>query len=156
MPKPHRASTRPPSPTSFRFAVLDRVSIVEWIGTPSAADVDRVIDLLASEAARRGKFRSFVVIVSSRASMPDHDGRLAYIRNVDRTMLHCDRLQIVLAGMPFINAFARGLVTTANVVPRYRGRVSVEDTLERCTAALALELGRRPEELHRAITTALA
>jgi len=155
MPMQSRASNRPPS-MSYRLAALDRLFVVEWIGTPTAADVDRVIDALARETTQRGKVHSFVVIVSSRASMPDHDGRLAYLRNVDRTMFHCERLQIVLAGMPFINAFARGLVTTANVVPRYRGRVSIEDTLERCAAVLASELRRSPDELHRAITAALA
>lgn len=136
--------------------MLDRLLVVEWIGTPKAADVDRVVDTLAAESARRGRFRCFMVIVSANASMPDHDGRLAYLRNVERTMEHCDRMQIVLAGMPFINAFARGLVTTANVVPRYRGRVHVEDTIATCTAAIASELGRSPAELEHAIARTLA
>lgn len=114
-----------------------------------------MIDELARESSLRGRVRSFVVIVAKTASMPDHAGRLAYLRNVDRTMQLCERMHIVLDGMPFINAFARGLVTTANVVPRFRGRTFVHDTLGACLADVSSELGRTPADLERSIAAAL-
>lgn len=117
--------------------------------------MDAVIDELERVSGRNGTVRDFVVIVSKTASMPDHAGRLAYLRNVDRTMQRCVRLHIVLDGMPFINAFARGLVTTANIVPRFRGRTLVHDTLPACLVEVAREAGRTPPELERAIRAAL-
>lgn len=148
MPKSHRAPPLSPS-SSYRLVMLDGAARLEWIGPPSSGDVDRAIDLLVEESTRRGRFRCLLVVVTSSASMPDHEGRLAFIRNVDRSMLLCERMVILLMASPFVNAFARGLVTTANVMPRFRGRVAVTDDVDRCRTSLVAEHGCTPAQVDR-------
>ena len=107
----------------YRTVTSSRTLVLWWVGSPSAAEIDEVVHLLSGAAEAQGALPHYVCVISNEARPPDAAGRSAFLGRTEDVMARCEHFHLVLEANPFLNAIARGLVATASLLPRFRGRV---------------------------------
>ncbi len=123
---------------AHRRLLVDRVLAVAW-RAPEHDDITAVIDELRQVSARLGRRALYLSVIGPRA-LPQgsvRDELVGFYRDV---LTYCDSMHIVIEGNEFEMSIKRSVIANVLLVVQGRGRIFIENTLDRVRAASPIEV----------------
>jgi hypothetical protein len=121
-----------------RSLLVDRVLAVAW-RAPEHDDLIDVIDVLRRESASMGRKLLYLSVIGPRA-LPQgtvRDELVGFYRDV---LAYCDSMYVVIEGNEFEQSIKRSVIANVLLVVQGRGRIFIENSLERIRAVSPLEV----------------
>jgi hypothetical protein len=112
-----------------RRVFVGRVLAVAW-RAPEHEDLVAVIDDLRAESARIAKKLLYLSVIGPRA-LPQGGVRDALVGFYRDVLACCDSMHIVIEGNEFELSIKRSVIANVLLVVQGRGRIFIENTLER-------------------------
>ena len=115
-----------------RRLLVGRVLTVAW-RSPEHEDLVTIADELRRESARQGRKLLYLSVIGPK-SLPQgtvRDSLVGFYRDV---LASCDSMHIVLEGNEFEMSIKRSVIANVLLVVQGRGRIFIENTLERVRA----------------------
>jgi hypothetical protein len=112
-----------------RRVFVGRVLAVAW-RAPENEDLVAVLDDLRAESARTGKKLLYLSVIGPRA-LPQGGVRDALVGFYRDVLACCDSMHIVIEGNEFELSIKRSVIANVLLVVQGRGRIFIENTLER-------------------------
>ncbi len=109
--------------------LVGRVLCVAW-RSPEQEDLVAVIDELRQERARLGRKLLYLSVIGPK-SLPEGKVRDALVGFYRDILASCDSMHIVLEGNEFELSIKRSVIANVLLVVQGRGRVFIENTLDR-------------------------
>ncbi len=117
--------------------------VLWWIEAGDRADAEAGLRGLTECARQHGRKPHYVSVVCRASRPPTSEGRKGILATVPEVMASCEHLHVVLEGRPFVNSVTRGMVVAAGLMPTFRGRVTVYDSLREALFNVASITGNR-------------
>jgi hypothetical protein len=133
-----------------RRLFVGRVLVVAW-RAPENEDLVAVRDDLRVECRRLGKKLLYLSVIGPRA-LPQGDVRDALVGFYRDVLSCCDSMHIVIEGNEFELSIKRSVIANVLLVVQGRGRVFIENTLERVRALSPIEVRGELADAIRAAT----
>jgi hypothetical protein len=131
-----------------RSLFVGRVLVVAW-RAPENEDLVAVLDELRAESARLGKKLLYLSVIGPRA-LPQgavRDSLVGFYRDI---LSCCDSMHIVIEGNEFELSIKRSVIANVMLVVQGRGRIFIENTLERVRAVSPIDVRGELSEATRA------
>jgi hypothetical protein len=130
-----------------RRLLVDRVMAVAW-RAPEHADLVDVLDDMRRGQAQLGRPLLYLSVIGPRA-LPQgsvRDELVGFYRDV---LAYCDAMFVVIEGDAFELSIKRSVIANVMLAVQARGRIFIENSLERVIAMSPLELRRELTEAAR-------
>ncbi|HEY8041865.1 MAG TPA: hypothetical protein VIF15_18805 [Polyangiaceae bacterium] len=124
-----------------RRLMVDRVLVVAW-RSPEHEDLVAVVDDLRQGSARLGRRMLYLSVIGPKA-LPQGTVRESLVGFYRDILSYCDSMHIVIEGNEFEMSIKRSVIANVLLVVQGRGRIFIENTLERVKAVSPIDL--RPE-----------
>lgn len=121
-----------------RRLFVGRVMAVAW-RAPENEDLVAVIDDLRAESARLKRKLLYLSVIGPKA-LPQGDVRDALVGFYRDILSCCDSMHIVIEGNEFELSIKRSVIANVLLVVHGRGRIFIENTLERVRAVSPVDL----------------
>ncbi|MGD0526117.1 MAG: hypothetical protein ABSE49_13280 [Polyangiaceae bacterium] len=131
-----------------RRMVVGRVLCVAW-RAPESEDLVAVIDELRQARARLGRKLLYLSVIGPK-SLPEGKVRDALVGFYRDILANCDSMHVVLEGNEFELSIKRSVIANVLLVVQGRGRVFIENTLERVRDVSPSEVRTELSEAMRA------
>jgi hypothetical protein len=121
-----------------RSLLVDRVLVVAW-RAPEHDDLIEVVDVLRRENASMGKKMLYLSVIGPRA-LPQgtvRDELVGFYRDV---LAYCDSMHVVIEGNEFEQSIKRSVIANVLLVVQGRGRIFIENSLDRVCAASPIDV----------------
>jgi len=132
-----------------RRLLVDRVLVVAW-RQPELEDLESVKDQLYDASTRQGRKLLYLSVIGPKA-LPVGPVREALVDFYRQVLSFCDSMHVVIEGNEFETSIKRSVIANVLLVVQGRGRIFIENSLERAKYAAPVEV--RPE-LSKAIQDA--
>lgn len=116
-----------------RRLLVGRVLVVAW-RSPEHEDLVSVTDDLRKEKDRTGRRLLYLSVIGPK-SLPQGNVRDELVGFYRDILSSCDSMHIVLEGNEFEMSIKRSVIANVLLVVQGRGRIFIENTLERVRAA---------------------
>lgn len=126
---------------AHRSLLVERVLAVAW-RAPEHDDLVTVVDTLRQGSARLGRRLLYLSVIGPRA-LPQgtvRDELVGFYRDV---LAYCDSMHVVIEGNEFEMSIKRSVIANVLLVVQGRGRIYIENSLERVRSASPPDV--RPE-----------
>lgn len=126
---------------AHRSLLVARVLAVAW-RAPEHDDLVTVVDTLRQGSARLGRRLLYLSVIGPRA-LPQgtvRDELVGFYRDV---LAYCDSMHVVIEGNEFEMSIKRSVIANVLLVVQGRGRIFIENSLERVRSASPPDV--RPE-----------
>jgi hypothetical protein len=133
-----------------RRLFVGRVLVVAW-RSPEHEDLVAVTDDLRKESTRLGRKLLYLSVIGPK-SLPQgtvRDSLVSFYRDI---LSCCDSMHIVLEGNEFEMSIKRSVIANVLLVVQGRGRIFIENTLERVRAMSPYTVRNELEDATRAAT----
>jgi hypothetical protein len=134
-----------------RRLLVDRVLAVAW-RSPELEDIERITDLLYDASKRQSRKLLYLSVIGPKA-LPQGAVRDALVDFYRQVLSYCDSMHVVIEGNEFESSIKRSVIANVLLVVQGRGRIFIENSLERARAVAPLEVRA---ELDRAVREANA
>jgi hypothetical protein len=128
---------------AHRRLLVDRVLVVAW-RSPEHEDIVAVIDELRQSSLRLGRPLLYLSVIGPRA-LPQGNVREELVGFYRDVLTYCDSMHVVIEGNEFEMSIKRSVIANVLLLVHGRGRIFIENTLDRVRAAsphdLRAELG---------------
>jgi hypothetical protein len=121
-----------------RSLMVDRVLVVAW-RAPEHDDLIEVVDILRRESESEGRRLLYLSVIGPRA-LPQgtvRDELVGFYRDV---LAYCDSMHVVIEGNEFEQSIKRSVIANVLLVVQGRGRIFIENSLERVCAVAPIDL----------------
>jgi hypothetical protein len=121
-----------------RSLIVDRVLTVAW-RAPEHDDLIDVIDVLNRESESMGRRLLYLSVIGPRA-LPQgtvRDELVGFYRDV---LKYCDSMHVVIEGNEFEQSIKRSAIANVLLIVQGRGRIFIEDSLDRICAVSPIDL----------------
>lgn len=121
-----------------RSLLVDRVCVVAW-RAPEHDDLIEVVDILRRESASMGRKMLYLSVIGPRA-LPQgtvRDELVGFYRDV---LAYCDSMHVVIEGNEFEQSIKRSVIANVLLVVHGRGRIFIENSLERIYAVSPIDV----------------
>jgi hypothetical protein len=132
-----------------RRLLVDRVLVVAW-RQPEMEDLESVTDQLYDASTRQARKLLYLSVIGPKA-LPQgavRDALVDFYRNV---LSFCDSMHVVIEGNEFEMSIKRSVIANVLLVVQGRGRIFIENSLERVKAVAPIDVRG---EIDRAIRQA--
>lgn len=132
-----------------RRLLVDRVLVAAW-RMPEVEDLESVTNQLYDASTRQHRKLLYLSVIGPKAlpQGPVRDALVDFYRNV---LSFCDSMHVVIEGNEFEMSIKRSVIANVLLVVQGRGRIFIENSLERAVAVAPVEVRG---ELHRAMQQA--
>jgi hypothetical protein len=135
---------------AHRRLLVGRVLVVAW-RSPEHEDLAAVIDELRATNARLGRKLLYLSVIGPKA-LPQGTVRDALVGFYRDILSSCDSMHIVIEGNEFEMSIKRSVIANVLLVVHGRGRIFIENTLERVRAVSPIDLRGELGDATRAAT----
>jgi hypothetical protein len=121
-----------------RGLIVDRVLVVAW-RAPEHDDLIEVVDILHRESESMGRKLLYLSVIGPRA-LPQgsvRDELVGFYRDV---LMYCDSMHVVIEGNEFEQSIKRSVIANVLLVVQGRGRIFIENSLDRICAVSPIGL----------------
>jgi hypothetical protein len=133
-----------------RRILVERVLVVAW-RAPDHEDLGAILDELRQASTRLGRKLLYLSVIGPR-SLPQgtvRDELVGFYRDI---LAWCDSMHIVLEGGEFELSIKRSVIANVLLLVQGRGRIYIENTLDRLRAISPLDLRSELGEAIRVAT----
>jgi hypothetical protein len=123
---------------SQRRLLVGRVLVVAW-RQPEHEDLVAVVDDLREHSARLGRRLLYLSVIGPKA-LPMGTVRDALVGFYRDVLGACDSMHVVIEGNEFEMSIKRSVIANVLLVVQGRGRIFIENTLERVRAASPIDV----------------
>jgi hypothetical protein len=117
---------------AHRRLLVGRVLVVAW-RSPEHEDLSAIIDELRLTSAHQGRRLLYLSVIGPRA-LPQGTVREALVGFYRDILGSCESMHIVLEGSEFEMSIKRSVIANVTLVVQGRGRIFIENTLDRVRA----------------------
>jgi hypothetical protein len=121
-----------------RSLIIDRVLAVAW-RAPEHDDLIEVIDILHRESESMGRKLLYLSVIGPRA-LPQGDVRDELVGFYRDVLMYCDSMHVVIEGNEFEISIKRSVIANVLLVVQGRGRIFIENSLDRICAVSPIDL----------------
>jgi hypothetical protein len=121
-----------------RSLIIDRVLAVAW-RAPEHDDLIEVIDVLHRESESMGRKLLYLSVIGPRA-LPQGDVRDELVGFYRDVLMYCDSMHVVIEGNEFEQSIKRSVIANVLLVVQGRGRIFIENSLDRICAVSPIDL----------------
>jgi len=121
-----------------RRLLVDRVLVVAW-RQPEIEDLESVTDQLYDASTRQARKLLYLSVIGPKA-LPQgavRDALVDFYRNV---LSFCDSMHVVIEGNEFEMSIKRSVIANVLLVIQGRGRIFIENSLERVKAVAPIDV----------------
>lgn len=121
-----------------RSLIIDRVLAVAW-RAPEHDDLIEVVDVLRRESASMGRKMLYLSVIGPRA-LPQGNVRDELVGFYRDVLAYCDSMHVVIEGNEFEQSIKRSVIANVLLVVQGRGRIFIENSLERIGAVSPIDV----------------
>jgi hypothetical protein len=121
-----------------RSLLVDRVLAVAW-RAPEHDDLIEVVDALRRESEAQGRRLLYLSVIGPRA-LPKGNVRDELVGFYRDVLTYCDSMHVVIEGNEFEQSIKRSVIANVLLVVHGRGRIFIENSLDRICAVSPIDL----------------
>ena len=121
-----------------RSLIIDRVLAVAW-RAPEHDDLIEVVDVLNRESESMGRKLLYLSVIGPRA-LPQGNVRDELVGFYRDVLMYCDSMHVVIEGNEFEQSIKRSVIANVLLVVHGRGRIFIENSLERIYAVSPIDV----------------